>query len=96
MLWMGIWVHPYTVTHVQVGGKFGKNGVWLNPNDAVVSWLRLQTASDCIPHPYWMKTKCFSTLICCGWAYRCTLTHCDTYTAKVGPSLLFRQVVTNT
>jgi hypothetical protein len=22
MLWMGIWVHPYTVTPVQVGAKF--------------------------------------------------------------------------
>ena len=27
-LWMGIWVHPYTVTPVQVGGViFWKNGV---------------------------------------------------------------------
>jgi hypothetical protein len=24
MLWMGIWVHPYTVTLVQVGAKFGE------------------------------------------------------------------------
>jgi len=22
----------------------------------------------CIPHPYWMYKKCFSTLKCCGWA----------------------------
>jgi hypothetical protein len=29
---------------------------------------------DCIPHPYHMYTKCFSTLICCGWTYGCTLT----------------------
>ncbi len=28
---------------------------------------------DCIPHPYWMYTKCFSTLRCCGWAYGCIL-----------------------
>ena len=27
-----------------------------------------------IQHPYWMYTMCFSTLICCGWAYGCTLT----------------------
>jgi hypothetical protein len=24
MLWMGIWVHPYTVIPAQVGAKFGK------------------------------------------------------------------------
>jgi hypothetical protein len=74
MLWMGIWVHPYTAIPVEVGAKFGKIGVWANPNDVGVSWLRLQEASDCIPHPYWMYTMCFSTLICCGWAYGCTLT----------------------
>ncbi len=27
----------------------------------------------CIPHPYWIYTKCFSTLICYGWAYGLTL-----------------------
>ena len=27
----------------------------------------------CIPHPYWMYKKCFSTLKCCGWAYGCIL-----------------------
>jgi hypothetical protein len=26
MLWMGIWVHPYTVTPVRVGVKFRKIG----------------------------------------------------------------------
>ena len=26
MLWMGIWVHPYTVTHVQVWVDFRKIG----------------------------------------------------------------------
>ncbi len=29
---------------------------------------------NCIPHPYHMYTKCFSTLICCGLTYGCTLT----------------------
>ena len=28
---------------------------------------------DCFPHPYWMYTKCLSTLRCCGWAYGYTL-----------------------
>ena len=43
MLWMGIWVHPYTYTviHVQVGAKFWKIEVRWSPNDVVVSWLRL-------------------------------------------------------
>jgi hypothetical protein len=64
---MGIWVHPYTVTLVQVGVDFRKIGVWLSLSDVVRSWLRLQTPVDCIPHPYHMNIKCFSTLICCGW-----------------------------
>ncbi len=41
MLWMGIWVHHYTVIPVQgVGAKFWKIGVRRSPNDVVVSWLR--------------------------------------------------------
>ncbi len=74
---MGVWVHPYAVIHVQVGVNFRKTGAWPSLNDVVVSWLRLQTPIDCIPHPYWMYTKCFSfsTLRCCGcgWAYGYTL-----------------------
>jgi hypothetical protein len=54
---------------MQVGMNFRKIGAWLSPSDFVVSWLSLQTPIDCIPHPYWMYTKCFSTLRCCGWAY---------------------------
>ncbi len=60
---MDIWVHPYTVKPVQVGVNFWKVGVWVRANGVVVSWLRLQTASDCIPHPYHMYTQCFSTLM---------------------------------
>jgi len=73
MLWMGIWVQPYAVIRVQVGVSFRKNGVWPSLYDVVVSLLRLQTPIDCIPHPYWIYTKCFCTLRCCGWAYECTL-----------------------
>ncbi len=65
--------YPYTVIPVELGAKFWKIGVWGNLNDIVVSWLRLQEPSDYVPHPYWMYTKCFSTLICCGWTYGCTL-----------------------
>jgi hypothetical protein len=41
MLWMGIWVHRYTVIPVQVWAKFWKIGVSWGPNDIVVLWLRL-------------------------------------------------------
>jgi hypothetical protein len=70
---MGIWVHHYSRNMCSGGGDFRKNGVWPSLYDIAVSWLRLQTLIDCIPHPYWMYAKCFSTLRCCGWAYGCTL-----------------------
>ncbi len=54
MLWMGIWVHPYAIVHVQVGVNFRKNGAWLSLYDVVVSWLRQPTPIDYIPHPFWM------------------------------------------
>ena len=44
------------------------------PSDVVMSWLRLQTRFECISHPCHMYKQCFSNLICCGWAYGCTLT----------------------
>ncbi len=86
---MGIWVHPYTVILVQVGAKFWKVAVSWSPNDVVVSWLRLQTTADYIPHPYWMYIKCLSTFIGCGWAYGCILTllylcRCGQYFGKLG------------
>jgi hypothetical protein len=37
MVWMGIWVHPYTVILVEVGAKFSDIGVRQSPNDIVVS-----------------------------------------------------------
>ena len=74
MLWMGTWVHPYSVSPVQVGVDLGKLRAWRSPSDVVRSWLRLQSLANCIPYPYHIHTKCFSTLICCGWAPGCTLT----------------------
>ena len=74
MLWMGIWERTYAVLHVQVEVNFRKNGVWPSLYDVVVSWLKLQTPIDCIPHPYWMYTNCLSTMRWCGWAYGYTLT----------------------
>ncbi len=41
MLWMGIWAHPYTVIHVQVGAKFWIIVVRGSRYDVRVSWLRL-------------------------------------------------------
>ncbi len=40
--------------------------VLIKKQKSVMSWLRLQTRLECIPHPCHMYTKCFSTLICCG------------------------------
>ena len=56
------------------GVEFRKIGLSPSPSDVVMSWLRLQTCLDCIPHLYHMYTQCFSTLICCGWAYGSALT----------------------
>jgi len=63
------------VLHVPVGVNFRENGVWPSLYDVAVSWLRLQTHIDRIPHPYWywMYAMCLSTLRCCGWAYGYTL-----------------------
>ena len=53
MLWMGIWVHPYTVTPVRVGVDFREIGAWRSPSDFVVScWLRLLNLIDGIPQPW--------------------------------------------
>ena len=75
MLCMGIWDHPYSDTPLQVAGGFWDyGGRPESPCDVVMSLLRLHQASDWIPHPYWMYTKCCGTLICCVWAYGATLT----------------------
>jgi hypothetical protein len=73
-----VWAHGATLTVIpplcRAGVDFGIMGVDLSLCDVVMSWLRLQQASDWIPHPYWMYTKCFGTLICWVWAYGATLT----------------------
>jgi hypothetical protein len=69
---MGPPLHCYTCAGQ--GWILGKLGMSPSPSDVVMSWLRLQTHLDCIPHPCHMYTKCFSTLICCGWAYGSALT----------------------
>ena len=61
---------------MQVWVDFRKNGVLLRLNDVVRSWLRLLTPIDCT---YWMNTKYFSSLRCCGlwmgiWVHPYTVT----------------------
>ncbi len=46
---MSIWVHPYTVTPVQVMVDIWKIGVGLRLIDVLISWLRLQTLVDYNP-----------------------------------------------
>ncbi len=53
---------------------FWDTGVGPSLSDAVMSMLRLQTTVECIPHPYHIYRKCFSTLMCCGCADGCALT----------------------
>jgi hypothetical protein len=48
-------------------GGFWGFGVELSMSDVGMSWLRLQQTSDWTPHPYWMYTKCFGTLMWCEW-----------------------------
>ena len=56
------------------GVEFRKIGEWWSLSDVAMSWLRLQTYLESIPHPFHMYTKCFSPLIRCGWAYGYALT----------------------
>ncbi len=73
MLLMGILIHLYTVTPMQVGVDFKKIGLDLSLSDVVMSWPRPHRPMKCIPYPYWMYTKCFSTLICYEWTNKSTL-----------------------
>ena len=71
------WAHGCTLTLLRLcrwGWNFAILGTWLSLSDVVRSWLRLQSPVDYIPLPYHIYTKCFSTLIYCGWAYGSTLT----------------------
>ncbi len=75
MLCMGIWGHHYIHTLLcKSEVNFGVLGVDLSLYDVVMSLLRLQQASDWTPHPYWIYTKPFGTLICCVCANGATPT----------------------
>jgi hypothetical protein len=70
------WAYGSTLTLISLcrwGADLVFFGVDLSPSDVVMSWSRLQQASDWIPHPYWMYAKCFGTLIWCEWSYGSTI-----------------------
>jgi hypothetical protein len=47
----GIWVHPHTIPPAKMAPDWGILGrLWRN--DAITSWLRLSTNSNCFPHQY--------------------------------------------
>jgi hypothetical protein len=48
----GIWVHPYTATPAKLAPYLGSHGHLRNENDAITSWLRLISTSDCCINPY--------------------------------------------
>jgi hypothetical protein len=84
------WAYGCTLTLVYlwlVGAKFWKNVGWLSPSDIVVSWMRLQTTTDCILQLYCMYSMHFNTFICCGWAHGALL-HCYTCTCTGGGQIL--------
>ncbi len=63
MLSMGIQYQPYTVIPTLICSDFGVLCHLWSQNVVIMSWLRLTTTSNCSPHPYWIHTKCLSTLI---------------------------------
>ncbi len=69
----GIWVHPNTNTQAKLAQDFGLLGHLLSGNDAITSWLRLISTSDCFPHPYKTYTMCLSHEYAVSRAYGCTL-----------------------
>ncbi len=71
---MGTWVHPYADTPLEVGVVFRKIGGMAESEQCLKVTVEAQHPIDCTPHPYHIYAKCFSTLLCCGWAYGCTLT----------------------
>ena len=49
------WAHGWNLKLLCLW-RWGK----VEPNDVVVSWLRLQEVPNCIPHPYWRYMKCLN------------------------------------
>jgi hypothetical protein len=72
MLWMGIWVHPWANIAPKVGILLAKLGFWWI---FLLFCLVLGPPNPLRLHPTSISyvCKCFSTLICFGWAYADTL-----------------------
>ncbi len=74
-----VWAHWYAVHwHMAVASNSYTHTTWLilwglvhlgSQNDVITSWLRMTASSNCFLHPYYINTKCLSTLMCCSWAY---------------------------
>ena len=72
MQWMAIWVHPQANIPLAVGILLAKMGFWLV---FLLFCLLIGPPNPRRMHPTSISyvCKCFSTLICCGWAYGSTL-----------------------
>jgi hypothetical protein len=67
MLWINSWMQPYNDTPAEGGPRFWEIGVTLSGYDAMMSWLRLLSPTDCILLSHYIYIKCLSTLRrCCG------------------------------
>ena len=69
----GIWVLPYSVTPAKLTPDLGCQGHLWSENDAITSWLRLISTSDCFIHPQQTYIKCLSHWYVVSREYGCTL-----------------------
>ena len=52
----------------------GVHGIFvLGTNSEFYAMDEAENPIHCIPHLYWMYTKGFSNLRCCGWSYGCII-----------------------
>ena len=77
-------MHPYTVTSAMLAPDLGTQGHLRSGTDAITSWLRLISTSDCFIHPYETYTECLSHWYAVSRACRCI--HTIT-AAKLAPDL---------
>ncbi len=63
----------HTVPPAKLATDFGILVICGMENDAISSWLRLKSTSDCIPHPYQTYTQCLKYWYAVLQAYGCTL-----------------------
>jgi hypothetical protein len=68
-----IWEHPYIIIQAKLAPDFWNLGHLWTENDAITSWLRLTSTSDCFPHPYKTSKMCLRYCFAVSRAYWCTL-----------------------